>query len=679
MRGKAIVVLGLVSACARPGGEERRVDDETQKPVLFSRATAASGTLLRCARSARPSDANAYSEVSECVGGAWSWTLEVQAELSAQRLRSCQGPPLQSLPVYPLDMNGPVMAGWDGSAAAWALTARIDQDRFAHPCGVNAVTRVSLARDAQSGGGLLPGPATLTTDATLTYSTGLRPGAGARAFIAFIGVWDGLSHRVEVNLRSSNWADSEPQDPEVVSRIVSASGEVWLTVEATALPGSQGSLGESQPTDVRIEWNPLLRHLAQRGLIPAPVGGWERSFTRHVSLGQEFASGSQVVAGMSQLRTSRLELGGTVTIEPCADSNAQQQLTCDGQLRRCAPNPASPSGFAWISDSTCRNGAGGGSPGGGGVAGGTSAGGGVAGGTPAGGGRVGAGGGIVEGTGGGSSGAGGGTPVDGCGTAASERNACHPSIALRRCTPDGRSPTGFAWQFDASCQAPEPCGGSNAAQRGRCSWDTAGKRCAASALSGTGYGWVVDPTCQPIEQCGASNPAQRGACSWDTAGKRCAVDALSPSGYAWVSDSTCRPIEVCGSSNPAQRGACSWDTAGRRCAANPLSPTGYAWAGDSSCQPITPCAGTNPAQAGQCSPSIVGQRCASNALSPTQYAWASDSSCVPRWILVQSCQPNQCPARGCTTPSNPEGLSCPSALGQICNTPTGGRTYRCGY
>lgn len=572
------------------------------------------------------------------------------------------------------------MVGWDGLSGASTLTFKQDFDASAHPCGTDAFSRLSMGKDARAGSAL-PHPTALTSEITLAYSEGVRMGAASRAFVAFIGTWNGVSFRVEVNLRSTNWPDAAPLDPEVVSRSVTGAGDVVLVLDAAKLPGSQGALPDMQSTDVLISWNPLLLHLVQKGLLPAPASGdWRQAQTIQVSTGMEFSTGMTMQAGTSQLRVNRFQLTGAsaFALDACTQPSA-----CDAMGRRCVSNSASPTGSAWVLDASCRNSS---------FDGGSSS---TLPGSP------------------------GAQPRSCAVNNTAERYSCHPSLRQTRCSPDATSPSGFSWRTDAACTftqcgstpaerltchpndpglvcetqtlsstgfawradatcMPTRCGGTNAAQKGRCHPVTAGQRCSLNSLSTTGYSWIADASCRPLEQCGGSNAAQRGQCSWDTAGRRCAANPLSPTGYEWVADASCRPLEPCGAANAAQRGQCSWDTAGRRCAANALSPTGFAWSTDASCRPIQQCGAMNPGQQGKCSPTTVRLRCVAHLLSPTGFAWAEDLSCVPAWRLVQSCQPNQCQPRACTTPSDPEGLSC-SQLGQICNTPGGGRAYLCGY
>lgn len=227
----------------------------------------------------------------------------------------------------------------------------------------------------------------------------------------------------------------------------------------------------------------------------------------------------------------------------------------------------------------------------------------------------------------------------------------------------------------------QQCGAANPAQQGQCHPSRNGLRCAPSAASVTGFAWTKDLTCLFAGvSCGA-NPAEQNNCGPN--GQRCAANPVSPTGFAWANDVACVFAgPQCGGMNPAQKGQCHPSMDGKRCAANPASPTGFAWVADATCF-LTQCGGKNPQQRGQCNCQGNGQRCMP-APTPTGYAWTADPSCnVPcTYHLYQSCKPNLCAPRDCTTPpiADPNaidsGLAC-SLYGEICNTPGGARAFVC--
>jgi hypothetical protein len=145
---------------------------------------------------------------------------------------------------------------------------------------------------------------------------------------------------------------------------------------------------------------------------------------------------------------------------------------------------------------------------------------------------------------------------------------------------------------------------------------------------------------------------------------------------------------ACGGATPSQRGQCHPTSIGQRCSAAAASTTAFAWAADSTCLSGVQCGGANPAQRGQCSTSSLGQRCTTDPDSPTSYGLHNDASCGgggggggATWQLHEDCRPNACVARDCTTPAigtdvTASGIGC-STIGQVCNTPSGARSFVC--
>ncbi len=237
----------------------------------------------RCVKSTNPSAANYFADAYQCTSDGKRWTIAVQSEQTLGV--SCPGPVTQS---FGINVPGsPVTLNWlphtdEFGRTNWSINLKTDLAGNTHPCGANYFTWFMLMDHAGSGGGPLPLPDRVKFSATVNFNDYVPNGA-TRAIALWQGFWNGKSHSIEMSMQGSNWGDNYPDDP----KIIDVKTTDTMNFIAISGPAYGVQLPKQVDTRVDIAWNSIIQDLVNKGLLPAPAGGWGNSATTAVGMGHE--------------------------------------------------------------------------------------------------------------------------------------------------------------------------------------------------------------------------------------------------------------------------------------------------------------------------------------------------------------------------------------------------------
>jgi hypothetical protein len=289
-------VTGLITGTTTISANASGVTGSTQLvvnmsvPASWTPSGVDYGLKKRCIRTVSPSQANFYSDDTDCPGASYPasayWTTAVETETSSGL---CVGALDQSLPIN--GVSSPVSETWTGnSSTGYSLEIKTDYTNIADPCTPNSWTWVPLM-DNWEGGGPLPPPNHLVSQFNATYTRTLPAGSGATRALAGVGAqWliagsNGSSilatFEVEVNFYTDQpaWGVQAGQPPDVIALRASTSVNppfYYVNLDGTKL-FAPISAPLSSETPITVNWAAVLQHVIDEGLVPPPVNGWDNS------------------------------------------------------------------------------------------------------------------------------------------------------------------------------------------------------------------------------------------------------------------------------------------------------------------------------------------------------------------------------------------------------------------
>ncbi len=266
------------------------------------------GLKKKCVKSVDPSQANYFSITDDCTESG-NWTTAVQVESTAGE--SCVGPMNQSLPIN--SAGSPIVQNWFGnSSSGYSVNLKTDFSTKRNVCSGITYTWHALLDHFFHGASSLPRPDRLRTELSIYYNEWKPSSSGAtRAIVALQAEWD-VGYDVDGGLKRENflieisfyidasWGRAANLPPEVV--VHSPSGVYpfnFIMLDGAMLnPIVHAKLATD--TNLDINWKQVLEHLIyNRGLLRAPLGGWEnaRAFTKSTFVATEVRNDSAGVGG----------------------------------------------------------------------------------------------------------------------------------------------------------------------------------------------------------------------------------------------------------------------------------------------------------------------------------------------------------------------------------------------
>lgn len=300
-----LVLVLLLNATSRP------LVPKSEQPV---KARAQTSTLpfgwdynlsRRCVKSTAPGSANYFEDTTQCNPDDRNWTVAVQSERELGV--SCPGPVNQSLPINTSD--SPLSLQWtphidEVGRANWSVNLTTDLSAQSHPCGAGYFTWYVFMDHIGHNGGPLPNPRTISLAATVNFND-FTPVGATRAIAGWQGFWNGKARSIEVNMVSTNWGDAHP-DPDIVNVI---DNEAFQFVN---MDGPAMGLGISKNVDtpIRIDWYRIIQNLIDRGIFPAPIGGWGQGVSTAVFLGHETNNLATAQSAISSMWLTNFRIEG---------------------------------------------------------------------------------------------------------------------------------------------------------------------------------------------------------------------------------------------------------------------------------------------------------------------------------------------------------------------------------
>lgn len=254
----------------------------------------------RCIKTTRPGEANYYEDLQQCdpppILGIPSkhWTLAIQSEhvLSV----ACPGPENQC---FPINTGGPITLDWLQHADEfgnpnWSVGMKTDLYNYTHPCGENCFNWYMFMDHISEEGGPLPVPDKAQFRAIVNYND-FCPNGAARVLAMFQGYWNGKQRMVELHFQSTNWGDTEPANPIIVTRIENESFQ-YLAVHGEYF-GIQ--VPKMRDTSLTVPWDIVLNTLVDQEYLPAPDElGWS---TQAIGIGHEVHNWTPSFAAIAAL------------------------------------------------------------------------------------------------------------------------------------------------------------------------------------------------------------------------------------------------------------------------------------------------------------------------------------------------------------------------------------------
>ncbi|TSC91216.1 MAG: hypothetical protein CEN90_598 [Parcubacteria group bacterium Licking1014_17] len=231
------------------------------------------GITKRCIRSA---DGNlpTYRDEAQCgKEGNWSFyvdAIDALGNLCKSKLLTLNAPksPL-SIRWLPADDNN-----------RWMVNMTTDLLNVKNPCGQNSSIKMIFMDSAIWGGGPLPRPQNLQTEATLNYAIAGNNG-GAMVFAGWNGFWDGVTKSIEIALNEKDWTDEYPSDPLILQY------KKTPTQESIVIDGKAIGVATPKETErqISIPWKYIINILIERNLITPPIGDWKTAVTSAATFG----------------------------------------------------------------------------------------------------------------------------------------------------------------------------------------------------------------------------------------------------------------------------------------------------------------------------------------------------------------------------------------------------------